>query len=86
MISQLSSKARVKQDGIGEDTMHTLWDYHASAHTDEYRVMCKDAIKKSSGKNETKSNACDALDKMTSKTKMMQFVTNYFLKGERRGL
>ena len=86
MISQLSSKARVKQDGIGEDTMHTLWDYHARAHTDEYRVMCKDAIKKLSGKNETKSNACDALDKMTSKTKMMQFVTNYFLKGEGRGV
>lgn len=86
METQSSSKARVKEDGIGEDRMKLLYTVFQSASVDDFRKMCLEAIEASNGKPETKIRFSDALNRLYTKAPMLQKVTNYFLAGEGKGV
>lgn len=84
--TQNSSRARVKNDSIGEDRMVEINKSFTSASRDDFLQMCEDAINASSGKDATKLRTCDALKRCATKAKMLFIVTNYFLAGEGKGV
>lgn len=85
-MTQTSSKHRVKEDGIGEDAMKSLYEQFELVGTDDFRLLCKNIIESSNGKAETKAKFLDMLDASKSKNVMVVKVTNYFLAGEGKGV
>jgi len=85
-MTQTNSRARVKEDSIGEQRMRTLNQVFMSASIDDFRQMCIEAIEASSGKPATKIRFTDEMRRATNKSKMLFSVTNYFLAGEGRGV
>jgi len=85
-MTQTNSRARIKEDTIGEDRMKTLNQVFISASMDDFRKMCIEAIEASSGKPSTKLRFTDEMQRSTSKAKMLFSVTNYFLAGEGKGV
>lgn len=83
---QRSSKARVKEDTMGEQTMMTLYAMFKPASLEDFRTMCLEAIDRSSGKPATKATFMNIISAQTNKTSMLQKVTNYFLAGEGKGV
>jgi hypothetical protein len=86
METQTSSRPRVKNDGIGEDTMRTLYSHYDTIGVDDFRSMCKSAIDASAGKADTKRTFHEMLDSTSSKKVMLIKMTNYFLAGEGKGV
>lgn len=85
-MTQSSSRSRVKEDGIGDNTMKQLYSDYSVLTTEQFRVQCKAVIERSHGKSETKNLFYNELDRSNSKDRMVQKVTNYFLAGEGRGV
>lgn len=84
--TQTNSRNRVKEDGIGSDTMTQLFALFPIAAVETFREQCINVINQSSGKDATKLRFKDELSRTQSKTVMMQKVTNYFLAGEGKGV
>lgn len=84
--TQTNSRNRVKEDGIGSDTMTQLFALFPIASVETFREQCINVINQSSGKDATKLRFKDELSRTQSKTVMMQKVTNYFLAGEGKGV
>lgn len=85
-MTQTNSRARVKEDTIGEERIRTLNNVFMSASMEDFRQMCIEFIESSSGKPSTKLRFTDEMRRATSKTKMLFTATNYFLAGEGRGV
>jgi len=85
-MTQTNSRPRVKEDGIGEQSMAELFVLFPAASLEMFREKCIDLIEKSNGKDSTKLRFKDELNRTQSKTTMMQKVTNYFLAGEGKGV
>lgn len=83
---QSSSKARVKEDGIGEDRMININKQFVSSSIDEFRQLCIEAIEASSGKPATKIRFTDEMKRAPNKAKMLFTISNYFLAGEGKGV
>ena len=83
---QASSKARVKEDSIGEDRMKNINSKFVTSSMEEFRLLCIEAIEASSGKPATKLRFTDEMKRASSKAKMLFSVTNYFLAGEGKGV
>lgn len=86
MQTQSNSRARVKNDTIGDDGMRFLYEQYAVQTLESFRIMCKEAIERSTGKRETKDRFIREIDKATSNTTMLKKVTNYFLAGQGLGV
>lgn len=86
IMTQISSKPRVKEDTIGEQRMKTLNGVFTSASVEDFKTMCLESIQASSGKPATIVRTCDAINRCSSKSKMLFIVTNYFLAGEGKGV
>jgi hypothetical protein len=84
--TQTSSKARVKEDSIGEDRMKNINSKFVTTSIDEFRKLCIEAIEASSGKPATKLRFTDEMKRAPNKAKMLFSVTNYFLAGEGKGV
>jgi len=85
-MTQATSKPRVKSDGIGEDTMKTLYEVFNTANTDDYKLMCLEVIGCSNAKPATKQRFNDLITQSNSKATMLTRVTNFFLAGEGKGV
>ena len=85
-MTQATSKPRVKADGIGEDTMKTLYDAFGTASTEDYKLMCLEVIGCSNAKPATKLKFNDLITQSNSKAAMLTRVTNFFLAGEGKGV
>lgn len=81
-MTQNSSRARVKHDGIGEDKMKYVFESYASMPVEDFRLLCIQTIEESAGKTETKIRFTGLIKQVNSKATMMSKVTNYFLAGE----
>lgn len=86
MHTQQTSKARVKNDTIGDDKMVYINKAFMKSDLDEFRKVCIDAIQESSGKPATKLRFTDELNRAPNKAKMLFTVTNYFLAGQGLGV
>ena len=86
MHTQSSSKARVKNDTVGNDGLKQLYESYSNLSKEDFRVFCKDTIEKSTGKRETKDKFIRELDRALSKDVMVQKVTNYLLAGQGLGV
>ena len=84
--TQRSSKSRVKEDMMGEETMKTLYSVFQQANINDFKRMCIEAIDSSAGKLATKATFMNMINNATNKTVMLQKVTNYFLAGEGKGV
>jgi hypothetical protein len=85
-MTQVTSRTRVKEDGIGEDRMININKQFMTSSMDEFRKLCVEAIATSSGKPSTKLRFTDEMNRAPSKAKMLFTITNYFLAGEGRGV
>jgi len=85
-MTQTNSRPRVKEDGISEQDKLQLFALFPVASIETFREQCIILIEKSNGKDATKLRFKDELNRLQSKTIMMQKVTNYFLAGEGKGV
>jgi len=85
-MTQTNSRPRVKEDGIGQQAMTQLFALFPVATIELFRDQCIGLIEQSNGKESTKLRFKDELNRLQSKTVMMQKVTNYFLAGEGKGV
>jgi len=85
-MTQTNSRARVKQDTVGEDGMKFLFSQYQSATLESFRVICKELIEQSSGKRTTKDKFIYELERATSKDVMVTKVTNYLMAGQGLGV
>ncbi len=83
---QASSKARVKEDSIGEERIKNINSKFVTTSIDEFRTLCIEAIEASSGKPATKLRFTDEMKRAPNKAKMLFSITNYFLAGEGKGV
>lgn len=86
MLTQSSSRQRVKRDAIGSDGMQELFRNYESQNKEEFRSYCKNTIELSTGKRETKDKFHLELDTAPSKDVMLKKVTNYLLAGQGLGV
>lgn len=85
-MTQTNSRPRVKQDGIGEDTMKSLYTAYSTLDNNSFRVLCLEAVDKSFAKKSTKEKFNALISKSNNKATMLTFVTNFFLAGEGKGV
>jgi hypothetical protein len=85
-MTQSNSRPRVKQDGIGDDTMKNLYTAYSTFDNNSFRVLCLEAIEKSYAKKATKDKFNDLITKCNNKATMLTSVTNFFLAGEGKGV
>jgi hypothetical protein len=85
-MTQTNSRARVKQDTVGEDGMKFLFSQYRTATLEGFRVICKGLIEGSSGKRATKDKFVNELERATSKDVMVTRVTNYLMAGQGLGV
>lgn len=85
-MTQTNSRPRVKQDGIGEDTMKNLYAAYSTLDNNDFRVLCLEAIDKSYAKKATKDKFNTLITKCNNKATMLTSVTNFFLAGEGKGV
>jgi hypothetical protein len=86
IMTQSSSRARVKQDTIGSEMMMELYNAFSKEDLEVFRDRCFKIIEVSSAKPQTKSKFNVELNKSNSKKHMMVVVTNFFLAGEGKGV
>lgn len=85
-MTQTNSRARVKQDTIGDDGMKQLFQDYTVQPLEQFRNTCKQVIEKSTGKRTTKDTFIVELDKARNKDIMLKKVTNYLLAGQGLGV
>ena len=85
-MTQTNSRPRVKQDGIGEDTMKNLYAAYSTLDNNDFRILCLEAIEKSYAKKATKEKFNTLITKCNNKATMLTSVTNFFLAGEGKGV
>jgi hypothetical protein len=85
-MTQSNSRARVRQDTVGEDGIKFLFSQYQAATLENFRVTCKSLIEESSGKRTTKDKFIYELDRATSKDVMVTKVTNYLMAGQGLGV
>ncbi len=85
-MTQSNSRARVRQDTVGEDGLKFLFSQYQAATLEGFRVTCKSLIEESSGKRTTKDKFIYELDRATSKDVMVTKVTNYLMAGQGLGV
>ena len=85
-MTQSSSKARVKCDGIGDEVMKKLYEQYELTGIEDFRILCKDVINLSNGKPSTKETFYGEIERAPSKKAMLIKVTNYFLAGDGKGV
>lgn len=86
MHTQSSSKARVKNDTVGNDGLKALYEAYGTMDKELFRSFCKETIESSTGKRSTKDTFIAELNKASSKDVMVQKVTNYILAGQGLGV
>lgn len=85
-MTQTNSRARVKNDTVGEDGMKFLFSQYETATLEGFRIICKNLIEESSGKRTTKDKFINELERATSKDYMVKKVTNYLMAGQGLGV
>lgn len=85
-MTQTNSRARVKNDTVGNDGMKFLFNQYETATLDGFRIICKSLIEDSSGKRTTKDKFIYELERATSKDYMVKKVTNYLMAGQGLGV
>lgn len=86
MQTQSSSKARVKNDTVGDDGLKRLYEAYGYMGIEQFREFCTVTIESSSGKRETKDKFIREIDNAFSKDTMVRKVTNYLLAGQGLGV
>lgn len=82
METQHTSKARVKEDKIGNDVLKSIFSAYESESVEAFRKTCINVITMSAGKASTKASTIDALNRFKTKDRMVTTVTNYTLAGQ----
>lgn len=85
-MTQTNSRPRVKEDGIGADTMKNLYQAYSTATLEEFKTLCLEAIDMSSAKQATKTKFNVFINHCNTKASMLTSVTNFFLAGEGKGV
>ena len=81
--TQESSRNRVKTDSID---IHTVYEKYNTEGIEDFRVVCRQAIQSSSGKQDTKSLFVLKLDQARTKASMLFLVNNYYMSGNGLGV
>ena len=82
MKTQSSSKARIKNDKIGEEILKKVFAAYETEPLEEFKKTCVDVIMMSAGKASTKAFFVDNINKMRSKESVLTTVTNYTFAGQ----
>ena len=86
MVTQTNSRARVKNDAVGDEGLKFLFSEYSESSLEGFRATCQHLIEKSSGKLVTKEKFYRELVKANSKSIMLSKVTNYLMAGQGLGV
>lgn len=80
-MTQSSSKARLKNDTIGNDGLKELYDAYGNMDTDKFRMYCITLVQSGGGKQPLKDEFIKQLNILNSKDRMLQKVNNFVFAG-----
>jgi hypothetical protein len=87
MQTQSNSRARIKNDTVGNDGMQLLFqEYQEATSMESFRNTCSRLILDSSGKKSTKDRFLAEINRSTSREMMLTKVTNYMMAGQGLGV
>lgn len=84
--TQNSSKARIKNDTVGDNGLKQLYQFFETQSSEEFRITCISIIEQSSGKRTTKDQFINELNNAKSKNTMLIKVNNYLMAGQGYGV
>jgi len=84
--TQNSSKARIKNDTVGNSGLKQLYQSFETQSSEEFRITCISIIEQSSGKRTTKDRFITELNNAKSKNTMLIKVNNYLMAGQGYGV
>ena len=75
-------KINEKSDTVGNNGMKKLYEAYESMNTGDFRNHCVELVKNSRSNKHKKLSFIRELSRMSTKDKMVQFMTNMVLSGE----
>lgn len=81
MVTQSSSKARLKNDTIGNDGLKALYAAYGDLSVDQFRRYCIELVQSGGGKQPLKDEFIRQLNEMGSKDRMLQKTNNFAFAG-----
>lgn len=79
--TQSSSKARLKNDTIGDEGLKSLYDAYGRMSVDEFRRYCIQLVQSGGGKQPLKDEFVKQLNELNSKDRMLQKANNFAFAG-----
>jgi hypothetical protein len=79
--TQSSSKARLKNDTLGDQSIIELNNAYASMELNEFKVFAKNIVRAGGGKQPKKDEICKAIDNTNSKTGVYKKACDFVLAG-----
>ena len=80
-MTQASSKARLKNDTIGEAGLRELYDAYGNMDANQFRMYCITLVQSGGGKQPMKDEFIKQLNMMNSKDRMLQKTNNFAFAG-----
>ena len=75
-------KINEKLDTVGNNGMKKLYEAYETMHSGDFRNFCNEMVKNSRSSKHKKLSFIRELSRMSTKDKMVQFMTNMVLSGE----
>ena len=79
--TQTSSKARLKNDTIGDAGLKELYDAYGTMDTNKFRAYCIQMVQSGGGKQPLKDEFIKQLNMLNNKDRMLQKVNNFAFAG-----
>ena len=80
--TQSSSKARLKNDTLGDDALSRLYGYYESSIPfGQFKQICEDMVQMGGGKQARKDEIISAIRQATSREVVVTKVQNFILAG-----
>ena len=79
--TQSSSKARLKNDTLGDDAIKSLNEAYATMSLAEFKVFAKEKVMAGGGKQPRKDEICFAIDQTNSMTGVYKKACDFILAG-----
>lgn len=79
--TQSSSKARLKNDTLGDSALTELYREYDRMLLEEFREYCKDVVRSGGGNKPRKDEICNAIDSTQNKGVMLKKAQDFILAG-----
>lgn len=81
IATQTSSKPRLKNDTLGEDTLKSLYEAYSTMGSDEFQSYCIDVVQAGGGHQPTKDKIIQSIQTTKNKDTQLKKAQDFILAG-----